>query len=121
MRVNNNLLVNNDVGIYLNNYSSDPNCTAPAPASTNDMADHNTIRNNALTNIGDGTSSGFPYKGYQAGIDDIGNHDTITENTISGAGYVPSRTTHGGPFVTAIDTTSFATIHPIVRDNDSHR
>jgi hypothetical protein len=117
VRVDYNRLLNNDVGIYLNNYSSDPNCTAPAATPTNDEADHNTIRNNAVTNIGDGTSSGFPYKGYQAGIDDIGNHDTITFNTISGAGYVPSRTTQGGPFVTAIDTTSFATIHPIVHNN----
>lgn len=117
VRVNNNLLVNNDVGLYLNNYSSDSNCTAPAATPTNDVADHNTIRNNALTNVGDGTSSGFPYKGYQVGIDDIGNHDTIDFNKISGAGYVPSKTTQGGPFVTAIDTTSFATIHPILHNN----
>lgn len=117
-RVDHNTLVNNDVGIYLNNYSSDPNCTAPAATPTNDVADHNTISNSALTNVGDGASSGFPYKGYQAGIDDIGDHDTITFNTISGAGYVPARTTQGGPFVMAIDTTSFATLHPIIYDND---
>lgn len=120
VRVDHNQLINNDVGIYLNNYSSDPNCTAPAATQTNDVADHNVIRNNAVTNVGDGTSSGFPYKGYQAGIDDIGNHDTIDYNTISGAGYVPTQNTPGGPFVIAIDTTSFATIHPAIHDNNIH-
>ncbi len=110
-----NTLLNNDVGIYLNNYTAD--CSAPAAKETNDQAQNNYISNNAVTNMGDGTSSGFPYKGYQVGIDDIGNHDTITGNTISGAGYTPSRTTPGGPYVMPIDTTSFPTIDPTVRDN----
>ena len=119
VQVDHNLLINNDVGIYLNNYTSDPNCTAPSTTRTNDEADYNIIRNNAITNVGDGTASGFPYKGYQVGIDDIGNRDTIDHNKISGAGYVPTHTTKGGPFVTAIDTTSFATIHPDVYANTS--
>lgn len=117
LRVDHNLLVNNDVGIYLNSFSSATDCSAPSTTATNDQADHNTIRDNAETNVGDGTSSGFPHKGYQAGIDDIGNCDRITDNTISGAGYVPTQTANGGPFVTAIDTTSFPTIHPVVQGN----
>jgi hypothetical protein len=73
-----------------------------------------------VTNVGDGTAYGFPYKGYQTAIDDIGNHDEITGNTISGAGYTPAQTTQGGPYVVPIDTSSFATINPIIRNNHVH-
>jgi len=113
--VTNNTLVNNDVGIYLNNYNSA--CSAPAPTVTNDLASYNTIRNDAVSNVGDGTSSGFDYKGYQAGIDDIGNTDRIIHNTISSVGYTPVQSTPGGPFVKPIDITSFATIKPVVAFN----
>ncbi len=119
VEVENNKLLNNDVGIYLNNYSSDPNCTAPAATPTKDKAEGNTIRSDAVTNVGDGTPFGFPHQGYQAGIDDIGNHDLIIDNTISGAGYAP-QTASPGPFVQPIDTTSFPTIDPIIHDNTIH-
>jgi len=115
VQVMGNTLTNNDVGIYLNNFTDD--CSAPATTMTNDKAVNNTISNDAVTNVGDGTSSGFPYKGYQAGIDDIGNNDKIINNTISGAGYTPAQTTQGGPFVMPIDTSSFQTISPKVHAN----
>jgi hypothetical protein len=115
VQVMGNTLINNDVGIYLNNFMDD--CSAPATTMTNDKAVNNTISNDAVTNVGDGTSSGFPYKGYQAGIDDIGNNDKIINNTISGTGYAPAQTTQGGPFVMPIDTSSFQTISPKVHAN----
>lgn len=118
VEVDGNLLINNDVGIYLNNFSPATDCSAPATTRTNDEAKNNVIRNNAVTNQGVNVLNSQTYNGYQAGIDDIGNHDSITSNEISGAGYVPAQTTPPGPFVEPIDTTSFPTIHPIVHDND---
>jgi len=115
VQVMGNTLINNDVGIYLNNFTDD--CSAAATAMTNDKAVNNTISNDMVSNVGDGTSSGFPYKGYQAGIDDIGNNDKIIHNTISGAGYTPAQTTPGGPFVMPIDTSSFSTTSPKVHAN----
>ncbi len=116
VEVEGNVLSNNDVGIYLNNYSA--NCNAPAPQKTNDMAVNNSISNDAVTNMSAFTASdGSMYTGYQAGIDDIGNKDLISRNTIAGIGYTPAQTTPGGPFVIPIDTISFPTTHPRVRAN----
>jgi len=41
--------------------------------------------------------------GYQAGIADEGNKDSIVNNTISGLGYVPTTDCTTGTFRTAID------------------
>jgi len=111
-----NTLINNDVGIYLNNFT--PDCANPASTPTSDSATSNHISNNAVTNVGSGFCCGFPYTGYQAGIDDIGNGDVINANVISGAGYA-AQTTVGGPFVLPIDTTSFPTINPTLRENST--
>ena len=116
MEIADNTLINNDVGIYLNDYSSAPDCSAPATTRTNNVAANNIIRNNAVTNVGYGGQS-FPYKGYQTAIDDVGNYDVIINNTISGAGYVPGRAVVNGPFVLPIDTVSLQTLHPIVHGN----
>src|ERR1700676_1110266 len=108
-----NTLVNNDVGIYLNNY--DPSCSAPAPTPTSDQARNNTISNDAVTNTSGYCTTTCPGEGYQAGIDDIGNGDTIAKNAISGAGYA-----YADPppaFVRPIDTTSFPTIDPELSGN----
>lgn len=114
VQVMGNTLTNNDVGIYLNNYSAD--CSTAATTQTNDKAVNNTISNDAVTNVGSGVCCGFPYNGYQAGIDDIGTNDKIINNTITGAGYA-ARTTVGGPFVLPIDTSSFPTNGPKVHAN----
>jgi hypothetical protein len=107
--VGGNLLVNNDVGIYLNNYNAAGD--GPAATRTNVTAIGNRIKNDAVTNVG--PFSTFPtvqnYAGYQAGIDDIGNSDTVTANLISGVGYKPN-TTPPGAFVQPVDSTSFPTI-----------
>jgi hypothetical protein len=116
VEVEGNVLSNNDVGIYLNNYNA--NCNAPATQKTNDRALNNTISNDAVTNKGSYTASnGKTYNGYQAGIDDIGRNDLISHNTIAGIGYTPAQTTPPGPFVIPIDTISFPTSHPRVRWN----
>jgi len=114
VQVMGNTLTDNDVGIYLNNFADD--CATPTSAMTNDKAVNNTISNDAVTNVGSGSCCGFPYTGYQAGIDDVGTNDKIIHNTISGAGYLP-QTTVGGPFVLPIDTSSVPTNSPKVHAN----
>ena len=73
-KVNDNILVNNDVGIWLFNAAADR--SAPQTA-TNIKAVNNTISDDLCFNTA-----------YQAGISDIGNSDKIITNTISGPGYV---------------------------------
>jgi hypothetical protein len=83
--VNQNTLTDNDVGIFLFNALSD--CVHAPTTKTNDVAVNNTISNSAVTN-----ASGFgPGCGYQAGVSDVGNHDTINSNQISGRGYTPAQ------------------------------
>ena len=72
--MDNNTLINNDVGVYLSNV--DTSFNAPA-TQTNNKVVGNTISNSAVTN-------GYVY---QAGVSDQGNNDKIINNTISGAGY----------------------------------
>lgn len=116
VEVEGNVLSNNDVGIYLNNYNAA--CTAPASQKTYDKALNNTISNNAVTNMSSFVdANGHTFAGYQAGIDDVGNNDLITRNTITGMGYTPAQTTPPGPFVIPIDTISFPTTHPRIRSN----
>ena len=112
-----NVLSNNDVGIYFNNYSSATDCSAPTSQNTNNKASNNTISNDAITNKSSFSTSTATYSGYQAGIDDIGQNDSISHNTITGIGYTPAQLTPGGPFIIPIDTISFPTNHPRVRGN----
>ena len=116
--VEHNTLVNNDVGIYLNNFSPDPNFTGAATQKTNDMAEYNSISNDARTNVGKAPLIQGTFSGYQTGIEDIGNNDLIEHNTIGGFGYTPTNTTNtSAAFVIPIDTISFPTIHPRVLNN----
>jgi hypothetical protein len=83
--VNHNTLTDNDVGVFL--FNALPDCVAAPTTMTNDRATGNTISNGAITN-----TSGFgPGCGYQAGISDVGNDDTINQNEISGIGYTPAQ------------------------------
>jgi parallel beta-helix repeat protein len=104
--VKNNTLVNNDVGIFL--FNGDPTCNGAPATPTNNSAHNNTITNDAVTN-----TSGDGARGYQAGIDDVGNGDEITNNTISGAGYAAQDDTNA--LVIPIDTTQ--AINATVRNN----
>ena len=83
--VNHNTLTDNDVGVFL--FNALPDCVSAPATNTNDRAVNNTLSNRAVTN-----TSGFgPGCGYQAGISDVGNHDTINQNEISGIGYTPAQ------------------------------
>ncbi len=94
--VHGNTLVNNDVGIFLFNGNDDYD--GPPDTETKNSAHDNTISNDAVTNTsGDGT------RGYQAGIDDVGVKDDISNNKISGAGY--EERDDATAFVSPIDTT----------------
>jgi hypothetical protein len=102
--VEDNIGTGNDVGVWFTNL--DINCD-PVLTPTRDQALNNTLRNNAVNNTtGDGTV------GYQAGIADQGDGDTIEGNSICGIGYTPVTPP---PYLFAIDVTD--TNHPIVKNN----
>jgi hypothetical protein len=107
-----NTISNTDVGIYVNNFNDD--FSGPPATQTNIKADGNTISTSALTNVGN-CGPGFPFVGYSVGINEIGNNDKVINNTITG--YAPESTTPGGPYVQAIDTSSFLTIAAKVHAN----
>lgn len=102
----NNTLIDNDLGLILGNLNAD--CTAQSRTPTHDQAYSNTIANGAVTNLygnGDG-------RGYQAGIVDIGNRDSIHNNAISGDGYAPQNSATA--FVLPINLIA---THPDVHNN----
>ena len=80
--VDENVLVGNDVGIFL--FNGNGTCGTASAAPTNITATRNRISNNAVNN-----TSGWNPGGYQAGISEFGNHDKITKNRICGLGYTP--------------------------------
>jgi hypothetical protein len=104
--VQQNLGVGNDVGVWFSNL--DINCD-PVLIPTRDQAIGNTLSNNAVNNTtGDGAA------GYQAGISDQGDGDTIKGNSICGIGYTPVTPP---PYLYAIDVTD--TNHAVVESNTS--
>jgi parallel beta-helix repeat protein len=104
-QVQNNTALGNDVGVWMTNL--DASCNPPA-ASTKNTAQGNTLIDNEVTNTtGDGA------KGYQAGVSDQGNGDTIQNNDTCGPGYTPPGTATADLF--AIDA-SFS-INAKVKNN----
>jgi Right handed beta helix region len=105
--VTGNTLVNNDIGVQLSNSTaaSAPYCNVAVHTRTDDTAMRNRISDSVITNVsGESTS---PLCGYQAGVSDLGDHDVIAFNNVSGAGYQnhPKCTT-AQPYVTlGVDTT----------------
>ena len=78
VEIHHNPLVNNDVGIHLNNFNDA--CNGPSDTPTRLNVHHNTLSNAAVTN-----TSGFDgANGYQVGIDDTGNRDHSHHNDIAG-------------------------------------
>lgn len=106
VQIINNTLTNNDVGVDSENYDSNTNCTTVASSPSNTVICGNTITNDDVSNVGATTVLGNPYHGYQAGILEIGNQDTVIDNAISGTGYATQHNSPSGPYVIAIDTTS---------------
>lgn len=101
-QITNNVVFGNDVGIWLSNISgcSTTSCTA-ATTKTDIDVEGNTIANAGLNN----TTGNSSTQGYQAGISDQGDRDTISGNTITGAGYDPANST-STIFTTWIDVSS---------------
>ena len=101
-KINDNILVNNDVGVYLSNVQAD--FSAPATA-TNIKAVNNTISDDQCFNTS-----------YQAAVSDQGNNDKIINNKISGPGY-SGCTTVFNPSGNAIDADTSFTNRPKVHAN----
>jgi hypothetical protein len=106
--VHNNTLVNNDMGVYFANYNDA--CDAPADTPTSGHVHNNTISNDAVSNIS-GNGGGV---GYQAGIVDVGNGDSIHNNSVSGVGYDPAQST---PTVVVMSIDTTFTTNPRVHNN----
>jgi hypothetical protein len=102
-------LSGNDIGVCAANYNAAGNAGPSSPTNIN--INHNTISNDAVTNISGNGSS----QGYQAGISDSGKRDSITYNQISGAGYAPENT--ATEFIAPIDISAPYSINPIVSHN----
>ena len=103
--VQQNLGVGNDVGIWFSNL--DANCDV-VQSPTHNQAQNNTLRNNSVNN-----TSGYGVgAGYQAGISDQGDRDTIQGNSICGKGYTPVTPP---PYLYLIDITNAHA--PIVQGN----
>jgi hypothetical protein len=101
-KVNDNILTNNDVGIYLTNL--DAAFLAPASA-TNIKAVNNTITDDQCFN-----------SSYEAGVSDVGNNDKIINNSISGIGYVGCTSIYN-PSAALVDADSSFTNRPKVHAN----
>lgn len=80
--VDNNIGLNNDVGVWFTNL--DASCNSLSTPTKN-TADGNVLINNEINN----TTGNGPTQGYQAGIADQGDFDTIKNNSTCGPGYTP--------------------------------
>jgi hypothetical protein len=104
--IDQNVLLNNDVGVWLSNLDSSCN---PVSTPTNNSIHNNAVINNAINN----TTGNGPTQGYEAGISDSGNGDVIKNNDVCGLGYTPPGTATAALFV--IDVTF--TNSPVVKNN----
>ncbi len=110
IKIANNTVIDNDIGIWLSNLDIDANSNCvPTQTPTNIVINKNISTNNSINN----TSGGGPSTPYQAGIADQGKNDQITSNTICGAGYTDNPTPP--PYLYSIDVT--ATNTPTVTGN----
>jgi len=112
--IKNNVLIGNDVGVFLSNLILDShnNCVLPT-TPTNIVASMNFIKNDAVNNTTGGNLLGAP-GAYQAGISDEGYGDRLTSNKICGVGYTP--VPNPPPFLSMIDVVA---TNPIVSGNTS--
>jgi hypothetical protein len=101
-RIARNVVLENDVGIYLQNTAD--LVGAPALTPTRVSVTDNVLAKAALTNI---TA--------QIGIVDVGNRDRITDNVIAGPGYDPAA--NPGAFTDRILADAPFTVTPTVRRN----
>ena len=109
VKITDNTLRGNDVGVFLANLDSTCAASMTTPTGTRNVVSHNTIRNTAVNN----TSGNGHGAGYQAGVSVAGDLDSINHNHICGLGYTPVATPP--PFLFRIDVT--IAIHPRVSHN----
>ncbi len=108
IKVSGNTLIGNDIGVSLSDL--DGTSCIPTQTPTNIKANANIITNDAVNNI----SGAYPNPGgYQAGISDQGDYDTMNNNSICGLGY----TSVTPPYLYTIDVT--LTNNPTVTNNTS--
>jgi hypothetical protein len=112
IKIQNNTLQGNDVGVLISNliYDNNNQCSLPT-TPTNIAASSNHISNDAVTNVSGTNLFGYG-GGYQAGISDEGYADRLTQNAICGIGYTPVPTPP--PYLSQIDV---AATNPIVSGN----
>ena len=106
-KITGNTVVGNDIGVYLSNL--DGTSCIPTDTPTNIKANANIITNDAINN-----TSGAGTSGYQAGISDQGDYDTMNNNSICGLGYTYVTPP---PYLYTIDIT--VTNNPTVTNNTS--
>jgi len=105
-----NILLDNDVGVWLSNTTHD--FMAPLTA-TNIEVVNNLTNSSGLRN---GWTGNPPLVGYQVGVLDVGNNDKIIANTISGPGYDPAA--NPGAFTVHIRADPLLTNRPKVHANE---
>ncbi len=108
--VKGNTFFGNDVGVYLLNLNGSCNSST---TPTKNIVTGNVLINNALNNTTGWNTS--PPQGYQAGIMEGGDGDTLEGNVICGLGYKAPGTK--AVLVYAIDTTSYPPIGLTQKDN----
>ena len=106
--IDKNVLVGNDVGVWL--FNADPACSLASPSRTNITVKDNKVSNSAVNNT---SGWGAPGQAYQAGISVFGNKDKIEKNKVCGIGYTPVATPP--PYLYFIDTTG--AISPQLKSN----
>lgn len=129
-----NHLANNDVGVFVLQGDDNSGCSLPATTPTRAQIVANLItKDDGVTNTApESDSYGNFYCGYQAGIQDSGNSDTIAYNTIAGSNgaFGPqvvamappepscdSPSSPPPPFLVPIDIQSYPTSNPFVYAN----
>jgi hypothetical protein len=120
VHVSGNHIANNDLGVVVLQGDNGSQCVNPAPTPTAAQIVANLItKDDGITNTATETDQyGNEYTGYQAGIEDSGNSDTITHNTIaSSSGAFGPQVVPPGPFVAPIDIQSYPTSNPIIHAN----
>ena len=106
--IDKNVLVGNDVGVWL--FNADSACNLASPLKTNVTVKDNKASNGAVNNT---SGWGTPGAAYQAGIAVFGNKDKIEKNRVCGIGYSPVATPP--PYLFFIDTTG--AISPQLKSN----
>jgi hypothetical protein len=109
--VKDNKLIDNDVAINFANYNNDG--SGQAASSTKNVATNNWIFSSKVTNT-TGLVAANGNFGYQAGLEDVGDHDTACGNTILGPGYADQ-----GSFDSTTNTVTPGADNAVVRDIDA--